>query len=57
LAGDNGGSFPQNVNFTEAGPLAGTVAAVPEPNIGILLGLGLIGGVLVRRYQNRNAAS
>lgn len=57
LAGDNSGSFPQNVNFTEAGPLAGNVAAVPEPNIGIMLGLGLIGVVVMRRLQNRNVTS
>ena len=57
LAGDNSGSFPQNVNFTEAGPLAGNVAAVPEPNISILLGLGLLGGLVARRLQNRKVTS
>ena len=54
LAGNGGGSFPLNVNFTEAMPLAGNVAAVPEPNIGIMLALGALGVVVVRRYQKRN---
>jgi len=56
LAGNGSGSFPLNQNFTEAGPL-GNVAAVPEPNIGLLLGLGALGMVAVRRYQNRSVAS
>ena len=56
LVGDSSGSFPLNQNFTEAGPL-GSVAAVPEPNIGFLLGLGALGMVAVRRYQNRSVAS
>ena len=51
LAGNAGGSFPLNVNFTEAG----SVAAVPEPNVGMLLGLGALGMIIVRRYQHRKA--
>lgn len=38
-------------------PPAGNVAAVPEPNIGIMLALGLLGVVVVRRYQHRSVAS
>ena len=36
---------------------APTVAAVPEPGIGILLGLGLLGVVVARRYQHRSVVS
>ena len=50
LAGDSNGSFPLNVNFTEAG----SVAAVPEPNVSIMLGLGLLGVVVMRHYQKRD---
>ena len=57
LAGTAGSSFPMDVNFTEAEPMVGNVAAVPEPNIGILLALGLLGVVVMRRYQHRNMAS
>jgi len=49
LAGNAGGSFPINENFTAAG----NVAAVPEPNVSLLLGLGVLGMVIVRRYQHR----
>jgi len=34
-----------------------TIVAVPEPNVGMLLGLGLLGGIVWRRYQNRSVAS
>ena len=51
LAGNAGGNFPINENFTAAGD----VAAVPEPNVSLLLGLGVLGMVIVRRYQHRNS--
>ena len=38
-------------------PSGGNVAAVPEPNIGIMLGLGMLGVGIVRRYQKRNVES
>ena len=34
-----------------------TIVAVPEPNVGMLLGLGALGVIVVRRYQQRNVAS
>jgi len=52
LAGNAGGNFPINENFTAAGD----VAAVPEPNVSLLLGLGVLGMVIVRRYQHRTVA-
>jgi len=50
LAGDSSGSFPLNQNFTEAGPL-GNVAAVPEPGISMMLGLGLVGIVGMKKWK------
>ena len=50
--GANDSSFPLNVNFTAAS----NVAAVPEPGIGILLSLGLVGLIVVRRYQQQKEA-
>ena len=46
LAGNVGGNFPLNANFTEAG----SVAAVPEPGVGMLFGLGLV-GIVALRYR------
>lgn len=51
LAGNASGSFPLNQNFTEAGPL-GSVAAVPEPGISMMLGLGLVGIVGMKKWRN-----
>ena len=51
VTGTGSSSFPMNVNFTEAG----SVAAVPEPSVSLLFGLGLIGIVAVRYRNNKRA--
>ncbi len=42
-------TFPMNVNFSAAG----SVAAVPEPNICLLLGLGIITAIAVRYRKTK----
>ena len=45
-------TFPENVNFSQAGSglvALGSVAAVPEPSLIVMLGLGLVGIVVCRR--------
>ena len=42
---------------TTAADVLPNVASVPEPGVGIMLGLGMLGVVAVRCYQNRSVAS
>ena len=52
----SGPGAPQEF-FGGAPIVAPTVAAVPEPGIGILLSVGLLGVIAARRYQQRTVAS
>ena len=63
-APDNSGSGSGSNSGDDSGSLndggtlpTGEVAAVPEPNIGIMLGLGLLGVGVVRRYQKRSVTA
>ena len=48
---------PGTVAISDAGLPLTSVAAVPEPGTGIMLGLGFLGVVVVRRYQSRGITS
>ena len=56
-SGDGAMSFSDIRIGTTAADVFPNVAAVPEPNIGIMLGLGLLGVVVMRRYQKRSVVS
>ena len=53
---DGSGAPQELIGGTGTPPSGAGVAAVPEPNIGLMLGLGLLGVGVVRRYQNRSVA-
>ena len=58
-SGDGAMSFDDiRVGTTAADVFSsGNVAAVPEPGVGMLFGLGLVGIVVMRRYRARVSAA